>query len=203
MPEMRHPADPVASAAEIPRRADWQHRVLVVVIGLLVAVVLWLLAAAYLPRWWSHRAGSIVGGSFSTGVIFGLFCGVLFTLLPLLVLRLAARRKRSTQARLLLVAAAILLAVPNLLTLWIVLGNSKAAHAGERTLDVEGTGFRGATAAGAIVGAVLFVALAWVLRSRRRLRSERSQLRTERTDLQQQRDRYKAGQTDETGPPKR
>jgi MFS family permease len=202
MPEMRQ-TEPVTSAAEVPRRPDWQHRVLVVVIGLLSAVILWLLAAAFLPRWWSHRVGAIVGDSFGTGIVFGLFCGALFTLLPLLVLRLAIRRRRTARRRLLLFGLTILLAVPNLLTLWIVLGNSKAAHAGERTLDVKGTGFRGATGAGAIVGAVLFLALAWVMRSRRRLRATESHLREERSDLQNQLDRYRADEAskgDSTGP---
>jgi membrane associated rhomboid family serine protease len=194
MPEMRH-TDEVASATELPARPDWQHRVVVVVISLVAAVLLWLLAAAFLPRWWSHRVGSVVNDSISTGIIFGVFCGTLFTLLPLLVLRLAIRRRRRPRSRLLLLGAAILLAVPNLLTLWIVLGRSKAAHAGERTLDVEGTGFRGATAAGAIGGAAVFVALAWVMRSRRRLRDRESQLRDERADLQSRLDKYTSGDT--------
>ena len=186
---------PPQSAAELPRRPDWQHRVVIVVFGLLAAVGGWLLAAAFLPRWWAHRVGAVVGDSFTTGIVFGLFCGILFTLLPLLVLRVAARRRRAARSRLVLVVVAIVLGVPNLLTLWIVVGRSKAAHAGERILDVDGTGFRGATAAGAIVGVVLFLALAFVLRSRRRMRAEQRNLRAERGQLRDELDHYKSGAT--------
>lgn len=192
MPDM-HRDVPPQTAAELPRRPDWQHRVVLVVVGLLAAVGGWLLAAAFLPRWWAHRVGAIVGDSFTTGIVFGLFCGILFTLLPLLVLRRVVRRHRPARSRVLLLVLAIVLGVPNLLTLWIVVGRSKAAHAGERTLDVDGTGFRGATAAGAIVGAALFLALAFVLRSRRRMRAEQQNLRTERGQLRDELDRYKSG----------
>ena len=192
MPDI-HRDVPPQSAAELPRRSEWQHRVVLVVLGLLAAVGGWLLAAAFLPRWWAHRVGAIVGDSFTTGVVFGLFCGTLFTLLALLVLRRAARRHRAARSRLVLVVLAIVLGVPNLLTLWIVVGRSKAAHAGERILDVDGSGFRGATAAGAIVGLVLFLALAFVLRSRRRMRADQHQLRAERGQLRDELDRYKSG----------
>jgi hypothetical protein len=62
---------------------------------------------------------------------------------------------------------AIVLAGPNLLTLGIVIGSGHAAHAGERTLDVDAPGFRGASLAGAIVGALALAALEYLLVTRR------------------------------------
>jgi hypothetical protein len=62
-------------------------------------------------------------------------------------------------------------AAPNLLTLSVVFGRGNAAHAGQRIIDVESTGFRGATCAGALVGALLFtsvVVLSVVYRTRGR-----------------------------------
>ena len=50
---------------------------------------------------------------------------------------------------------AVLLATPNWLTLSVVAGNSKAAHAGERIMDVDAPGFRVATAIGAVSAAVI------------------------------------------------
>ena len=82
-------------------------------------------------------------GSIRPGSSLGVFYGFLFTLLPLLVLAWAVRKRRSWKAWLVLRAAAIVLALPNLFTLGIVLGRGNAAHAGERTLDVEAPGFRG------------------------------------------------------------
>ncbi|MFF2028266.1 hypothetical protein ACFVW2_41680, partial [Streptomyces sp. NPDC058171] len=48
------------------------------------------------------------------------------------------------------------------LTLSVVLGGNSAAHAGERIMDVDAPGFRGASLAGAIIGVVLFLGVAGV-----------------------------------------
>ncbi len=56
----------------------------------------------------------------------------------------------------------VLVVLPNLLTLSVVLGGNSAAHAGERIMDVDAPGFRGASLAGAIIGVVLFLGVAGV-----------------------------------------
>lgn len=61
-----------------------------------------------------------------------------------------------------MIVVALLLAMPNLLTLWIVVGVSRAASAGDRILDVNAPAFRGATLVGAIVGTVLVMVAAVV-----------------------------------------
>ena len=165
--------------AESVHRRPFGKRLLLIVGGLVAAVLAWLAAAAFFPRWWAHRIGAVVGGRGATGVVTGLTLGIAFTFLPLVALRIAIRRDRSRRARLILAVLAILLAVPNLLTLWIVLGRSKAAHAGERTLDVEAPDFRWSTLIGVIIGAVLFGAVVFVLRSRRRRGKEIDKLRAE------------------------
>jgi len=131
------------------------------------------------PRWWSHRIGDQVNGSIPAGITLGLVYGFLFAVLPLLVLFWAARKRRSWKAWLVFAAVAVFLALPNLFTLGIVVGRGNAAHAGERTLDVDAPGFRGGTLAGAIL-AVLFIAgVKYLLASRRRARREAERLRTE------------------------
>ncbi len=140
------------------------------VIGVLVAALLILLAflgAAFLPRWWSHRLARQVNGGMTTGIILGLFYGFVFTVVPLFVAFRAFRRRRPWKVWAGLGVLAILLAGPNLLTLGIVIGSGKAAHAGERTLDVDAPGFRGATLAGAIVAFLTLVAVEYLLVSRR------------------------------------
>jgi len=168
-----------AGAPPGPHRRPFGQRLLLTVGGLVVAVLAWLAAAAFFPRWWAHRIGAVVGGSGATGVIAGLTLGIAFTFLPLIAVRIAVRRDRAPRARLILAVLTILLAVPNLLTLWIVLGRSKAAHAGERTLDVEAPDFRWSTLIGVIIGAVLFSAVVFVLHSRRRRGKEIDKLRAE------------------------
>jgi hypothetical protein len=127
-------------------------------------------STAVLPRWWAHRVGDQADGSMVQGVAVGLFYGFVFTALPVLLLWWGLRRARRWGSRLALVATALVLALPNLLTLGIVLGRGDAAHAGERTFDVEAPGFRGATLIGAVAGVAALVALAAMLRSRRRAR---------------------------------
>jgi MFS family permease len=148
--------------------------VIALVIGLAIVT-----AAAFLPRWWAHRLGDQVDGSISSGIGLGLFYGFVFTFLPLLVAWRAFRRRRSARGYAIAVGVALVLAAPNLLTLGIVLGSGNAAHAGERTLDVEAPSFRTSASIGAIAAAVAVVALAALVRSRRRARERESRLREE------------------------
>ncbi|CAN5677103.1 hypothetical protein BH24ACT5_BH24ACT5_27590 [soil metagenome] len=163
----------------------WQRRVFVTLAVGIVLVLLVLIATAVIPRWWSQRVGDAVGGSLTTGALFGAFIGFVFTLAPLAALTLGWRlrgRGYTWKGWLGWIAAALVLAIPNLMTLGIVLGRGNAAHAGERTLDTEGPGFRlwsliGAIAAVAVVGGVMYL-----LRSRRVRGRQRDDLRHELRD---------------------
>lgn len=148
--------------------------------GTLVAiVVVYFIAASTVPRWWAHRIGDQVNGSITAGIGIGLFYGVVFTFIPLFIVTFALRRRRSWRARAWLLGAAVVLALPNLMTLGIVLGSGSAAHAGERTLDVEAPDFRAASLVGAIIGALGVFGVRYLMLSRRRARDRESQLRGE------------------------
>jgi hypothetical protein len=141
------------------------------VTGLAVAAVLVgiaLLGAAFLPRWWAQRVGDQVQGSITAGTLVGLLYGFVFTLGPLTLLWAAFRLFGSWKVRLGALVVAALLAAPNLLTLGIVLGTGSGAHAGDRILDVEAPGFRGATLIGALAAAAAIGAVWYLLASRRR-----------------------------------
>ena len=142
--------------------------------GLVVLVALafaaWF-ALSVLPRWWSHRVGNQVDGDLTTGAILGFTYGFFAMLLPLLVLGIVYRfARRSVKGWVIGLLIALLLASPNLLTLGIAVGRGDAAHAADRTLDVEAPYFRGGMVIGA--GAALAIALYFssVLWSRRRSR---------------------------------
>jgi MFS family permease len=156
---------------------DWRRRVILAASGVVAAVVAYVFATSFLPRWWAHRVGNRVDDSFTAGVLTGLLLGAVLTLAALWVARLAVRRNRSWRARGLLALAALAVAGPNLTTLGIVLGRGNAAHAGERTLDVQAPGFRGATLVGAVGGVAAFVGLQYLLASRRSRRHEIDRLR--------------------------
>lgn len=160
---------PERTAAKKP---DWSKRILVALAVIVVLVVLAFLGAAFIPRWWSHLIGRQVDGSMTVGVALGLFYGFVFTLLPLLVGRWGFHKRRPWKSWAAFAVAAVLVAAPNLMTLGIVIGTRRAAHAAERTLDVEAPGFRNASLAGAVV-AVIVLAAAWYLLSSRHRAKER------------------------------
>jgi hypothetical protein len=153
-------------------RTDWSHRIKVWG-GITVAVLVGLLiGAAFIPRWWAQRVGDQANESFTGGIMLGLFYGFIFTILPLLLIIWGIRRRRSAKAWLWILGGVALLALPNLFTLGITLGPGSGAHAGDRTLDVEAPGFRGATLGGALLAFAAVGFIWYLLWSRRRARRE-------------------------------
>ncbi|WP_039797258.1 hypothetical protein [Nocardia araoensis] len=150
--------------------AVWRTRLILGAAVLAVLVVAYFVLSAFIPRWWAQRVGSMVHGSFAKGIGWGLFFGGFCTVVTLFLLLFAVLVWRRKAGRFLAGAAAVvavLCAIPNLMTLTIVLGNSSAAHAGERTLDVDAPAFRGAALTGAVIATLLFLVAVALLLLRR------------------------------------
>jgi hypothetical protein len=180
VPDEPRPPAPAQDAPSAKRPwPPWTRRLVWAAAIVAVLILAYFILGAFLPRWWAHRIGDQVDGSMAAGVGLGLFYGFVFTFLPLLVLGFVFRRRRRWRTRVWLAIGALVLAIPNLLTLGIVLGTGSSAHAGERTLDVEAPDFRAATLAGAILGLLAFLALRWLLYSRRQARAREDALREE------------------------
>jgi hypothetical protein len=156
---------------DLDEAPNWSRRLGVgaLLVGLLV--VGGLIASATVPRWWAQRVGDQVNGSITQGVFVGLFYGFLFTLLPIAILALVLRWRRTWKWLAAGLLLALLAAAPNLMTLGIVLGTGNAAHAGDRTLDVEAPAFRGASLAGAILAVALVLFVVHLVLTRRRARA--------------------------------
>jgi hypothetical protein len=133
----------------------WLRRIILIVIALVVLVLGYFIAAAFIPRWWAQRVAHQVDSRFTLGIAWGLFYGGIFTFAAVLVALQARRQIFSWPVKIGLIVVALLLETPNLMTLGIVLGTSRAAHAGERILDVEAPAFRSASLAGVIIGGLL------------------------------------------------
>lgn len=146
---------------------NWSRRLVVAAIVAAVVLLGGLISAATIPRWWAQRIGDQVDGSIVTGTLVGLFYGFVFTALPLFVLAAVARWRRTPRAIAVAGGVALVLAIPNLMTLGIVLGTGNAAHAGERILDVEAPAFRGASLAGALIAVAMTGFVAYLLVSRK------------------------------------
>jgi hypothetical protein len=160
------------STEPVPAASNWKRKLLVTAVVVGIVLLLGLIASATIPRWWAQRIGDQVDGSIVAGTLVGLFYGFVFTFLPLLVLAGVFRWKRTWRALVMAAAFAILLAIPNLLTLGIVLGTGNAAHAGDRILDVEAPAFRGASLGGALLAAGLILFVGYLLYSGGRARDD-------------------------------
>jgi len=144
------------------------------VVGLVVAAIV----VGALPRWWAHRIGDQVDGDLTTGLVIGFMYGFLAMILPIALLALLLRFfRRSWLAWVVGLVSLVILASPNLLTLWIVLGAGDAAHAGDRTLDVEAPWFRGGMLFGVIAALAVAVYVSSTVRGQRRARAEADRLR--------------------------
>jgi len=155
-----------------PERGSRLGRKLVTVV--LVAVLLlgsYVFLVSVLPRWWAQQVGDQVDGDLTTGGLLGFTYGFLAMLFPLLVLGVVWRFwPRSVWAWVVGACLAILLATPNLVTVGITLGTGSAAHAADRTLDVDAPWFRGGMVVGVAVALLLVSFLVYVLASRSRAR---------------------------------
>lgn len=161
----------------------WVKRIVLVILLVAVAYIGFRVSAAFFPRWWAHRVGDQVNDSLTRGTLWGLFYGSVFTFVPLMVLLQIRRRFFNWTWRILVAALALALAAPNWLTLAVVAGDSKAAHAGERIFDVEAPGFRAGTLIGVIAGALLALLITATTMQMKHRKSQVKRLRGERDEL--------------------
>lgn len=170
---------------QVPARSGmppWLKKAIWIGVLGVVLIIAYFILAAFLPRWWALRVGGLTAGNLGHGIMWGLVFGVLCTFVPLLLFWLAWRlrkRRRVRWLRFTLLVLGLAAAMPNLLTLTVVFGGGNAAHAGQRIMDVDATGFRGATLVGAVVGALLFTAVVVLNVVYRRRGREMKDMRTE------------------------
>lgn len=167
---------------EVAPGTNWGRRAMWAGAGVVVLALAVLGASATVPRWWAHRVGDQVDGSITQGTALGIVYGFVFTFLPIVAIVLILRWRRTWKTIAAALAIGIVLALPNLMTLSIVIGRGNAAHAGDRILDVEAPAFRGGTLAGAIVAGLLVFFMAYLMVSRDRAETK---ARRARADLQE------------------
>ena len=176
---MGDPEEPTTAAVGPVKERNLGRRLVLVVAAIVVLVLSWWIGGAVLPRWWAQRISGVIDGRLLFGNLFGFCVGAIFTLLPLLVLWTGWKFRGGWKRLAAFIVAALVVATPNLLTLGIVLGSGNAAHAAERTLDVDGPGFRGGSTFGAVFAIFAFLAVSWLARSRRKNKRRASDLKQE------------------------
>ena len=119
------------------------RRIVIGVIAILVLIAVTLFAGAVIPRWWSTQIANIVDERITVGTFLGIAIGAIFTLIPILVLWLGWRLRKTARRWLLVVLIALVTAFPNFATLGIELGNSSGARSARVKLDTDAPGFQG------------------------------------------------------------
>lgn len=167
------PSERAADGAAAPRSRGgsappaWLRDLTLWVAAALAAVVLVVLGVAVLPGWWASVVAGWVQGVLGRGIPIGLGLGALFTLLPLGVGVLALRSGLTSRSRIALVVVALLLLLPNVVTIAVSLGRGDPRS----VLAIAAPGFVGASVAG--IGLVVALLLALVLIRRRSRRTRR------------------------------
>ncbi|MEZ5379207.1 MAG: hypothetical protein R2733_22100 [Acidimicrobiales bacterium] len=154
-------------ASPEPKRS-LQRRLVIGLISLVALALLVMLTGAIVPRWWATRIGNIVDKRLTVGSFVGIAVGGLFTLVPLLILWIGWRVRKTFRRWLIVLALAIIVAFPNLATLGIWTGTGSGADIARRDLGTEAPGFLGGTLFGVILGAVTALVLMYLSFSRRR-----------------------------------
>jgi hypothetical protein len=123
---------------------------------LVLAVLICLIALAQLvPGWWSQFIAGLVDGYSGRGAGWGAGIGFLFTYIATLMIGHAVHKWANWKAPVALVIGGLIVAAPNLFTLWINHGPTTAARTANALLDRTAPLFRGASLAGAAAGLAL------------------------------------------------
>lgn len=174
-------AEPVSGATssglEVRPVRTGHGRVIAVLVLLVVVLLAFVLARSSLGRWWAGKIADACDGQFSVAIPLGLAIGLACSAITLLALREVFRRARSWTPSFLAAVVALVAISPLVITLLIAVGNSRTAEAASRTLDREAPGFSPSVLVGTLAGTALVSGLWWLLRSRRKLRTQIADLR--------------------------
>lgn len=107
--------------------APWLFRVVLGASAVVALVVLYLVASVTVPLIWANAIRDQIGGQLGNSIPLGMFYGFVFSFVPLLIVWQARRNRLNKWVRISLVGLAVLLLIPNLLTLAVVYGTSGTA----------------------------------------------------------------------------
>ncbi|ASN38822.1 hypothetical protein [Paeniglutamicibacter terrestris] len=179
----------VPSSSADTQREDssprWGLRIGLGVAAVIILAIVYLVVLLFLPVWWATRVTNQTQGSVTSGIILGLTYGFVFTFVPLLIAWQARYKKVSWPWKAVIVVLAIIVAIPNLLTLSIYANSSGAAAKARSMIDISATWFPSWTMGGAAAALILFVGIAtfWHLwRARgKKMKSLKTEMKSQAT----------------------
>src|SRR5699024_10958903 len=152
----------------------WLRKATIILGIVAVLIALAIVGSIVLPRWWAQIVVGWVQGVSSTGILAGLGCGFLFTLLPAIGIWVAWRARWRWQVRAGVAAGIAVVPRPHVLTLVIVLGATASTESARLDMVIGSPAFTGSSLAGAIVAVVGLVGSVLGWRWIRKLRTERN-----------------------------
>lgn len=152
----------------------WLRKTTIILGIVAVLIALAIIGSIVLPRWWAQIVVGWVQGVSSTGILAGLGCGFVFTLLPAIGIWVAWRARWRWQVRAGVAAGSAVVALPNVLTLVIDLGATASTESARLDMVIGSPAFTGSSLAGAIVAVVGLVGSVLGWRWIRKLRTERN-----------------------------
>ena len=161
MPDIENTDPSPTDASRRPEsKTRWGLRIGLGAAAVILLAIVYLVVRLFLPVWWATNIGNQTQGSLTSGIILGLVYGFVFTFVPLLVVWQARYKKVSWPWKAVIVVVAVLLAIPNLLTLSIYANSSSAAAKARSMIDISATYFPTWSIGGAVAALVLFVGIA-------------------------------------------
>ena len=151
---------PTTDSRKSDPKPRWGLRIGLGAATLVLLAIVYLVVRLFLPVWWATRIGNQTQGSITSGILLGLIYGFVFTFVPLLIAWQARYKKVSWPWKAVIVLVAVLVAIPNLLTLSIYANSSSSATKARTMIDTSATWFPSWSIGGAIAGLVLFVGIA-------------------------------------------
>jgi hypothetical protein len=136
-PENAAQPGPAEGRAGRRRMPVWLLRTILGVVAAAVLFIAYLIASATVPLTWANAIKNQVGPQLGNSIPLGMFYGFTFSFVPVLVAWQAHRRKLNKWVRVGILVLAVLLAIPNLLTLGVLHGTTGSAR---NALSIWNTG---------------------------------------------------------------
>lgn len=105
----------------------WAFRTILGAVAAVVLVLGYLIGSVTVPLMWATSIRDQIGGQLGNSIPLGMFYGFVFSFVPVLLAWQVRRRNLNKWVRIALAAAAVLLTIPNLLTLGVLYGGTQTA----------------------------------------------------------------------------
>lgn len=167
------PTGTPATAAARRKMPVWLARTIIGAAAAIVLVIAYFIASVTVPLAWATSIRDQTGGKLGNAIPLGMFYGFVFSFVPVLVGWQSHHKRLNKGVRIALLVVAVLLTIPNLLTLAVLYGTTGSATDARSIWTTGGANWFGTwgqifMVAGVVCAvAVIVLGRAWVRRGRK------------------------------------